>query len=174
MILVSGIHGVGKTSLLESLSQKVVIKKYSASNLIKKYTEKLTKDLYVHEIKKNQLILIDALRGVGKNNSRYLLDGHLCLLNDDKEVERIAEKVFSEIGVNKIILIIDNVESIQVRLTEREKKYYPFDLLDKMQSEEICYSKELAMSLKLPLRILDLSKNSVGDIINEIIYFIIE
>ena len=50
MIFVSGIHGVGKDYFLKNIEEKIGVKSYSASELIKKYgniqfsNDKKTKD----------------------------------------------------------------------------------------------------------------------------------
>lgn len=145
-ILLSGVHGVGKSFLLENmktaLSEYIV---YSASSLIEKY--KVSADAgykKVRDVKKNQQILIEAIKHEmvhGHNN--FIIDGHLCLLNANNDVERIPEFFFEQTGISNIILLQDDPVSICDRIRGRDGQSLSIEIIDNLQSNESIYADEL-------------------------------
>lgn len=145
-ILLSGVHGVGKSFLLDhmkaALSEYIV---YSASGLIEKY--KISDDAgfkKVRDVKKNQEVLIEAIKHEmlhGENS--FILDGHLCLLNANNEVERIPESFFEQTGISNIILLQDEPVSILERIRGRDGHSLAIETIDSLQSNESVYADEL-------------------------------
>lgn len=165
-ILLSGVHGVGKGLLLENL--KVDLEGYivySASGLIEKY--KASADAgykRVQNVKKNQEILIEAIKyemRYGEKN--FILDGHLCLLNANNDVERVPEIFFEHTGISNIILLQDASTLIFERLIGRDGHSLDIEEIDSLQKSESLYADELEKS---GMNILRTSPNvKVEDII---------
>ena len=145
-ILLSGVHGVGKSSFLENIQEELneyIV--YSASNLIAKY--KVCADAgfkKVKNVKKNQEILIEAIRNE-RINGRYnfILDGHLCLLNANNNIERIPETFFEQTGISNLILLRDDPISICERLWKRDGYSLNVETINRLQIYENIYADEL-------------------------------
>lgn len=89
MILVGGIHGVGKTTLCKYIEKEFGLSHYSSSALISKLKKKQFTDKRIENIDSNQDFLIEALCNMNLKNQEYLLDGHFCLLNKNGEIVNI-------------------------------------------------------------------------------------
>lgn len=92
IILLSGVHGVGKGYYLKKnfvMSEKFTI--LEASTLIKRYKEADDAGYKrVKDISNNQDVLLTALLKEQKTvRNNIILDGHLCLLNSNGELECI-------------------------------------------------------------------------------------
>lgn len=81
---------------------------------------------------------------------RYLLDGHLTLLDQARTVTRIDRTVFERIQPKAIILKAEFAEVVQERLQQRDGKTYSLTLIEHMLREESNYAVELAEHLKVP------------------------
>lgn len=151
-IIVGGIHGVGKTTLCESLSQELDIEHYTASDLIKKIKAdyKDAQDKRVTDINDNQTALVLAIERYVKSDSPYFLDGHFCLLSPDYSITRIPDETFRAINPSGIIVFFDDISKIQQRLLGRDENNYDQSLLTLFQDEEIIYSKEIGNELQIP------------------------
>lgn len=159
IIFIAGIHGVGKTTYCNQLSEKTGFSHYSASELIKriKKDSETVKDKRVRNIEGNQDILIDAIDKYIDKASVTLLDGHFCLLDSNLEVTAIPKATFEHIRLLAIITLHDTVESIAKKLTGRDGIVYDPALLSRFQDEEINYSRDIATSLGLPSLLCDVS-----------------
>ena len=97
IILLSGVHGVGKGYFLkEKFENDNRFEILGASSLISKY-KKADDAGYkkVQNVSNNQQILLTAL-SIEKNkiNKDIILDGHICMINAEGKVESIPEKFF--------------------------------------------------------------------------------
>ncbi|MCV6623477.1 MAG: ATP-binding protein, partial [Cellvibrionaceae bacterium] len=104
IFFVAGIHGVGKSTLCRKISERHSLPHYSASELIKRVrsgtysTEKLAQN-----VGRNQDFLITAINEfVGEQ--AIILDGHFCLFNKDREVEKIPSQTFTDLSPRAVIL----------------------------------------------------------------------
>lgn len=153
IVFLGGIHGAGKTFLFNQKNCSRLDLEYISASSILKWEKKSKR---VDSIKDNQALL---LQGLGKLelNKKYLLDGHFCLLNKNKEIEKIKFEVFEKINPKSIILIYDELEVIQERLLKRDLIKYSLYELKELQDSEIESAEEIASKLKIRLHIL---KNS--------------
>ena len=63
IIFVGGIHGVGKTTLCRKISEKLLLKHFSASDLISNLkSENIAKDKKVSDVNENQNILLESIK----------------------------------------------------------------------------------------------------------------
>lgn len=152
IVFIGGIHGVGKTHLCNEICKEIDTPHFSASQLIRKQKEedmKRTKN--VVDIKGNQDALISAISNYVAEIPTFLLDGHFCILNRQGQIERIPQNTFERMDVSRFLVLIDEPRKIQERLNRRDGMDYSIEMLDRFQSEEISYAKQLAESLNLPL-----------------------
>lgn len=151
IILVGGIHGVGKTFFCNEISSQYNLPHFSASELISKAKkEAFSKVKKIDNIDKNQDLLISSIEAFTPDNTWFLLDGHFCLLDVNGNITKIPETTFFGLFLKGIIILVDSAEEIQNRLHKRDNNVYDLELLDKFQKEELIYSKEIASNLNIP------------------------
>ena len=164
MIFISGIHGVGKTYFCNIVEEKVGIKSFTASELIKKYSHKdysNLKSLSDIDIEQNQSILIHAVNIIKNKYEKFILDGHLCLIDISGNIIRISKETFIELNPEMLILLTEDAQVISQRRYKRDIIKQPVSLINSFQHEEITYGKEIASLLNIPLYI----SSGVNDII---------
>jgi len=151
IIFIGGVHGVGKTTLCKSVSSEFNIKHYSASELIKKYSNiKFEPNARVKNINRNQDMLIQAINTYLEINKIYILDGHFCLLNQASEITKIPLATFTQMAPSAIILLHNNPNDIYSRLKDQERYIYDVGLLTSFQDQELQYSRFVANKLGIP------------------------
>lgn len=152
IIFIGGIHGVGKGTICEYLSSKLNIKHISASELIK---WRNSSNKLVENIQKNQDELVLALNYYISPDENYLFDGHFCLISTDESIKKVPLITFQEISPILIIVIVEEIKTIQERLEKREHKKYDFDLLKKLQDTEITYANHVSNILNIKIIIVN-------------------
>ncbi len=150
VILLTGIHGVGKNHICERINKKLNIPIYSASELIKKYNSRTDINKRALNINKNQKILLDSLKKDIKDHL-FVLNGHTCLINIKDKIVKLDNNWFKRMKVIGIIILYDNVKSISKRLYERDKIKFDLKLLEKFQENEIENSLSIANALNIPV-----------------------
>jgi adenylate kinase len=154
IIFVGGIHGVGKTYLCNEICKKIEVPHFSASQLIRQQNEEEMNTLKnVTDVKGNQDALIMAINTYVNDISVFLLDGHFCILNSMGEIERIPNETFERMEISCFLVLVDEVEEIRIRLKSRDNIEYSKEMLEKFQSEEISYAKQLSETLRVPILI---------------------
>lgn len=151
IIFIGGVHGVGKTTLCESVCSKFDVIHNSASDLIKKYSLiEFPSNARIENINRNQDALIRAINKYLDTNKNYLLDGHFCLLDQDGVITKIPLSTFTAISPMAIILLHDDPSNIHSRLKDRDKEIYDVDLLLSFQEQELHDSRSVATKLNTP------------------------
>lgn len=167
MIFVAGVHGVGKTTFCEKLSEILELSHYSAGQIINNYLNKQSTKKEVKNIKSNQDILLQAIKSLG-NQNKIILDGHFTLINDSNEIEEIPISTFQEINPKIIIILYDDVDIILQRLYVRDQKKYDAELLKKLQKSEIKHGGNIAKLFKSKLLLFNSSNSDIQSIIEEV------
>jgi adenylate kinase len=156
LIFIAGIHGVGKTSFINRINKICQIEVYSASQLIADYKLKpFNMDKRVEEISDNQIILRNVLIQKDLINKKVLLDGHFCLLDSNDRIVRIPFETFVDLGLNAIVLLMEDVNIISLRRKSRDGIEIDKQLAKKFQNEELLFAKEVANRLGVPLFVSD-------------------
>ena len=149
---IGGIHGVGKSTICNSLCSALDIRYLSASEVLKWVDiNEDAKNKKVQDIPLTQDRLIAGLINRVEKNQHYLLDGHYCLLNKENKIVKVPFETFEAINPVSLHLIIGIVSEIKSRLELRDKKTYDYQLLDDMQNQEMDYAKEIAKKLGIGL-----------------------
>jgi len=151
IIFLAGVHGTGKGHFCERLLRISPWQHLSASALLKwsEYAEAPEKK-EVMSIPDTQERLLAGLEKACILGGRYLLDGHLTLLNREGVVTRIDSQVFERIKPKAIILKTESARTVQERLCARDGRVYSLALIKRMLSEESVYSAEIASHLNIP------------------------
>jgi len=116
IIFIGGIHGVGKGTLCEKVCNDLNLLHLSASEVLKweeisEKDNKLVKDFTL-----TQNRLITNLQQIVKENERYVLDGHYCLLNNDNVPKKIDFDTFKSIHpTNYIFWVMGQGDSLLVK-----------------------------------------------------------
>lgn len=151
--LICGIHGVGKTVFAKKICQKLSFKYYSASELIQRMASCPICDYKkVQQISDNQELLLEALSKI--NDTQYILDGHLTLINAQNKIERISYRVFEAMNIESIYIVVDLPEKIKQRLENRDNQIWNRGFVSLFQQEEFEYAKYLTKKLNIPLKII--------------------
>lgn len=168
ILMLGGIHGVGKSSLCKRIKEACKYEVYSASQLMRDYHQNKVDDKKrVEDVKLNQNILLSAIDTYVPEGARMILDGHFCLLNTNNDVSEIPLETFQSIGVKGIIVLTDNVDIIINRLSARDGTQYSSDFVNDFQDKEVNYARLIAGKLDVELLVC---KNPAND--NEVISFI--
>ena len=168
MIFLSGVHGVGKSYFCEQIKRKIDIETYTASDLISAEKEEFfSSDKHNKDIDDNQKHLLNAVRKLDSKESKYLLDGHFCLLNENGQITRIDSDTFTNLKPDAIILLTETPEIIAERRKTRDNINCNIDEITEFQNEEIAYAEEVAKLLSVKLII-----SHGADDLNAIVDFI--
>lgn len=157
LFLLSGVHGVGKGYFLKNiLKDDSNYTIFEASSLIRQYKDaedagyKMVKD-----VSDNQKVLLEALIKEKKQiKTDIILDGHLCILNKNGEIERIPEEFLLEAPVQGIILLQDAVENIIKRQNLRDGVGLNKQTISRIQEDELRYCEFLKNKLNVPYTVI--------------------
>ncbi|PGA30052.1 hypothetical protein COL80_02180 [Bacillus thuringiensis] len=146
-IFLSGIHGVGKSTLVKKLQNDMDLEAFSVSDLIRKAGNDIKiSQKSTDNISRNQEMWKSELNNLELTDSKLLLDGHFCLLNSKNEIKPLDFATFKGTNMGKIIFMKNNPQVIKERLFKRDRIKYSIELLADFQEFEMCqaikYSQE--------------------------------
>jgi adenylate kinase len=152
LIFITGVHGVGKTTLSKKIATKFNLLYLNAGEIIRdgKKVKAQNKSKVVSNIKDNQILLLEGLKKY-TGHQWLLLDGHLTLINKMYEVEKIDAGFIHKIDPKGIILLTNKPAQILKNLKKRDSKDYDIKLIANQQDLEIGYAQQLAGQLKIGL-----------------------
>lgn len=152
MVFLGGVHGTRKGFIASKLCSNLSTKYLSASELIRwSEISPDNKNKVVNDIPNTQERLIKALNVACVDGENYLLDGHYCLLNSNREPTKIEFEIFSEINPSVLLIIMTEPQLIIERLSKRDNRNYDISLIEEMQSVEKEYAEEISSKLNVPL-----------------------
>lgn len=170
VIFISGIHGTGKSTLGQNISDKLGIPFASASETIKKVivNKNWDKQKRVSNSNANQDALI---QGIDLHYSRFstlILDGHFTLIDKEGNISFIHESVFSKLNISMIIVCKLEVQLIYERLLQRDQVTYSKKFLETFQEAELFQAEKIANSLDIPLLYFDTGNDTEDDIVSKL------
>ncbi len=152
IIFISGVHGVGKSSLCSRINQKFGLPFYSASSLIREVKKsEVDVNKQVVDAENNQDYLIMALDNLNPQSEKILLDGHFCL-NDSDGFFDINIKTFQAMRLRSILVLHDIAEKIHQRLLKRDGKSLSAETIHSLQTRELELAKFTANELNVKLQ----------------------
>lgn len=166
IIFIGGIHGVGKGTICKKIASKTDLIHITASEILKWDEISSSDNKLVNNISSTQERLINGLKSLIKNDKRYLLDGHFCLLNSNGIPCKIDEDTFDSINPKIISIVIDDIGKIVDRLEKRDNKKYDIKILDELQKMEIEYAKDLSKKYSIPY--IEIKNNDYKSLLNSI------
>lgn len=157
MFFLSGIHGVGKTTIGKRLENELQLKCYTASALIEHGTgHGMSLDKKVSDIVYNQTALVEEVEKLKTYNRNFILEGHLCVLDANGNVQRISSDTFFKMNPRRIIVLVDDVSKIAERNHGRGDRLSSEEFLRDFQQAEVDYGEVIGQLLQIPVQI---SKN---------------
>lgn len=172
IILFSGAHGVGKGHFIkENLKDgEEHILCVSASGLIRQYRNSEDAGYKkVKDVNENQEILLFALKHMEIPKDKIiLLDGHLCIINSNSNIERISETFILKAQIKGVILLQEAVPVIAQRQNLRDGISLSAGMIREIQYEEKLYAELLLKKYQIPFEVISggCSRNKFLEIIN--------
>ena len=170
--LFAGIHGVGKTTLINELKKLLSITSLSISDLIRKSGNNIpTNEKFTKDINQNQELWKEELRKLSfAEEESVFLDGHFTLLDHEGEIVKLPISTFEGINLNKIILKIEEPEVIRERLERRDQKKWDVKLITEFQNVEVKRAQEFSKLKDIPLFIYESNsqKSNLEAFVNQI------
>jgi len=162
VVALTGLSGVGKSTLIRTLAASVPLEHLEASVLIKEGRRAIgdatiTQDqLRFVDIDENQNLLIRGFRLKAGTSSRLIiLDGHTLIERDDG-LTRIDARVFGAIGIDSMIFLADDPEAIAQRRRDDPARKRPVPSVDRLrlvQEEAQQQAVAICLALSVPLQI---------------------
>lgn len=160
-IFFAGVYGVGKSSVIRTLSRIKKIPYYSASEIIsQKSGEAYNTNKAVSDINFNQDILISSVSSILKNSKKVLLAGHFCILSSCNKVQRIPNYVYDQLALETIILLEAPTDVIVSNIYARDHSIYNYDTISSLQRSEREYAIEIADQLSCNFLIYNMTYSS--------------
>ncbi len=158
-VIISGVHGVGKGFYLnkfkELYSEYEIIQ---ASALIKKHRNSTDAGYKkVLDVEDNQRLLINLLKQHQNEivGNVLLLDGHLCILNAENEIEEIPKYFFEETGIEGIVLLQDSPIEIEKRLIARDGQSLSVECIETLQERELHFAETIKNTKGIKYVVID-------------------
>jgi adenylate kinase len=153
VVVVGGIHGVGKSTACKLVSAELGIPFYTASQIVRgeKPSAIPTDSKLVADVAENQRLL---LQGISKLDplKTILLDGHFTVQRKaDGQIEAIQEEVFRELRTRAIVVLVDTPTAIAARLRARDNTATSPEALQAQQEAEVSNAKHIAAALGVPI-----------------------
>ncbi len=151
---IGGMHGAGKTMVAKYIADETKSKLLVASEVLKWHQTQNPRYKQVQNIKHNQHQLLKTLKRIIEPNKSYLIEGHYCLLDSNKKIQRVPENLFKFLGLNALFIKVAKTEDIHKRLLDRDGINWDKDLIRQMQIEEYNYAIELSKKLNIPFNLI--------------------
>ena len=90
-----------------------------------------------------------------RKEKRFILEGHICLLDKNNKVNVISSSVFKKLNPEMIIVIVDSEKIIAKRNKHKSEKLASEEFLISFQREEIRNAKKIGEIMKIPVLIVN-------------------
>lgn len=176
-IALTGVSGVGKTTLAQLLAATTPLEHLQASALIKEGRsaagEAIAQDeLRLIDLDENQRFLVDGFRlAAASRRGLIILDAHTVIEKED-EIVPIGAAVFRAIGINSMTFLEDDPAAIAERRRGDGSRIRPPPNVDRIaqiqkfareQAVAICSSLEIALHVRRPNQHAAIATALVGD-----------
>ncbi|NSX16168.1 AAA family ATPase [Cupriavidus taiwanensis] len=156
VVLIAGVHAVGKSYLAAPLAERLRLRHATASQLIKaeRGKESWGNDKTVSDVDGNQRALVRAVSTLRSDGEVLLLDGHLVLRGHDGKNVRLPLEVFRDLDLDGIVLLEAPTDVILERLELRKDISWDHEAVSTLACAEREHAHEVAESLHIPLVVL--------------------
>ena len=163
-IFLSGVHGVGKTTLCNAIAQEIGIKHVISSSFLEQKNESVPGGESEFICRRIEELLMST--------PVLLVDGHFVLSDHQRNIIRVDKEIYRRIRVQGIIVLVDAVERIQERLENRDGKRVDRGFLKEFQDAELEHSDRVARMLNVERLIIDLSETELACAVSDAQNFI--
>lgn len=176
VVFITGVYGVGKSTICERVGRRLNIPVYSAGDLISARNGELYgANKYVKNVDLNQEILISAINEKLYLDKTILLAGHLCIFGEGDRVEAIPMSALERMSVSCIILLETDTTRILQHLSQRDHKRYSKDKIETLQLTEldqaIVASEYLGVPfVRIQMNYDDSDDNKITQAISKLLY----
>lgn len=160
-IFVSGTYGVGKTTLCSKLTNYLGLPHFSASQIIGHHD--ITKE--VEDARLNQKLLVEGVFELNKKYPSIILDGHFCIV-ENNQIIRLPLHTFDELQIQKVLILIDEPNSISSRLTIRGGQQFNVETILELQDAELEQANKYYSKYGASLMIINAKQIDIGEIKN--------
>lgn len=161
-VFMGGVPGAGKTTLAERVAASTGrFVRVGAGQLIRaalrEAAESRVRVLDAMNARNNQLLLVSAFEAYSRDAGLpILLDGHF-IVPTERGPDRVADEVFSALGIDALVVITALPDVIAARLAAREDRARWWAgttaELQAMQEQEIEAAERVARLLSVPLNV---------------------
>jgi adenylate kinase len=155
IFFLAGSHGVGKSTLGQSLQGLRGLEHLEASKLIGKFSDSTDYQKKVNDIPLNQKSLIEAFRFERERiKGDILIDGHFALLNSENKAVLIAEDVYSDMKINAVILLEARATEVEQRLKKRDGLEVDLGTIEDLAEVERFGAERIKRKLNIPMLVV--------------------
>ena len=148
IILITGIHGVGKSYLCDKIKAMSDIPVYTASTLIKMHGVESDRQKRVENAHDNQNLLKFSIENYIVDDF-FILDGHTCLLDKNSAIEDISPSL-EDLNIIGVISVVDKILSIQEKLKLRDDLKLDIEFLKEFQARDSKSACDYARKKNIP------------------------
>jgi len=163
-IFLSGVNGVGKTTLCNSVAHQLKVTHLTASSLLDRNAVSIAGGESEFICQRIEEILL--------SEPFLLVDGHFVLSDSQGKLCLVDTEIYRRIKVIGIIVLIDSVKNIQNRLEKRDTRQVDRLFLKNLQDAELKHSEGVARELNIRRLIIDVSQNDFALRVSEVQRFI--
>lgn len=154
VIFVSGVYGVGKSTLCMNIAARLHLPYYSAGDLISEINgETYGRNKVVKDKNANQDILINRIEDKLEEYDSLLLAGHFSILGKNGDAELLPIEKYDDMHISSIILLESELNQIIDNLKGRDGKTYSKSQVEKIMSKERDMADAVSKRLGVPLLI---------------------
>lgn len=148
-----GIHGVGKTTLLNKLKESIDLTALSISDLIRQTGNDIKREeKHTTNIQNNQFLWKEKLKEYSfLKDELVVLDGHFTLLDKNGDIVELPFETFDDIEIRKIVLKRELPSVIKARLENRDRTSWSINIIDNFQETETKRVREFSVERNIPL-----------------------
>ena len=139
---------------------------YTASQLINQTLPlRQYKTKKIDQIDNRQHILLKSMKEILSREENFILNAHLCLINEKGEIERISLDIFKNMPITEIHLVECSAKEIEQRIYKRDEISWDIRFIQSFLEEEKRYALELSQLLNIPLSVVNTSSDNKKNII---------
>lgn len=156
-VFVGGVHGAGKTFLVQPTCAQLGVRYATASQLIRarRGSENWSPSRFVTDVEGNQQLLVAAISDLSEAGERLVLDGHFVLRKDVEVHQEIDLGTFAQLRIRAILLIEAPSQVVAERLAKRGDQTWTASEIERLALREATHARATARELGVSLRRLN-------------------